>query len=116
MSGIGEILVHYIQMLGQIIQTHDPRVEYGGYGVFGPLPEIHWCHVAANEVGDVRRIVRVTVPLRHPRIGGERQQLYYWGPIFVSQGDETLVEEVLDYHQVERRMVVQNEVFHDFIV
>jgi len=110
-SYVRKIFVHDKSVLGQIQRTVNPSVEHCGQRVLGPLQERHWWRVVAREVDDVRRVVRVSVPLRHPRTGGERQQLHHRSSVLVSQGDETLVKEVLDYHQVKRRSIVQDEVF-----
>ncbi|KAE9525886.1 hypothetical protein AGLY_013935 [Aphis glycines] len=69
-----------------------------------------------REIGHVRCPVRVALPLRHPGVGGERQQLHHRRPVLVAERHETLVEEVLDYHQVERGPVADHEVPYGLLV
>lgn len=113
---VPEILVHYGPLLGHVHQSIDPRVEYSGHGVSDPLRERHGRRVAGREIGDVRRVVGVAVPLGYPGVGGERQQLHHRSAVLVSQGDETLVEEVLENHQVEGRPIVQDEILDHVLI
>lgn len=110
-----EVLTHQGPLLRYVHQPVDPSVERDGQGVFGPLQERHGRRVTAARVGDVRGIVRVAVPLRHPGVGGERQHLHHRRPVLVAQRHETLVEKVLHHHQIVPTVIVQDELFHGLV-
>jgi len=67
-AGIHEILVGHGPVLRYIEQPIQGGVEKRDYGVGGPLRERHIRREYAGQVRYIRWIVRIALPLRHPRV------------------------------------------------
>lgn len=73
MARIHEILIGHRPMPRHVKRPAQNGVEECDRRVGGPLRERHVRREHAGQIRYVRRIVRVALPLRHPRIGRERQ-------------------------------------------
>jgi len=100
-AGIHEIFFGHAPVPRYIDHPVHGGVEERGHGVGGSLRERHVGREHAGQVRYVSRVVRVALPLRHPRVGRERQQLDQRRTVLVAYGSKTLVVEVLEQHQVE---------------
>lgn len=107
---VREIPVHQALLPGHVHDPAGPSVEKRADRVLGPLPEVHVHREPDGELGNVRRIVGLAVPLGHPDAGGRGEYLDHGhAAVFVAQGHETLVQEVFEQDHVERAPVVPDE-------
>lgn len=115
-SWVHEVLVGQGPVPGQIDEFVHDHVQKRGHGVRGALNERHVRREHAGQVRQVGRVEGVFLPLRHPRVGCERQHLHQMSSVLVPDGGETLVIEVFEHDQVKGRPVVFDEVHHGRLV